>query len=183
MRTPRGSGPVSQEGPRNRLTFLGVITIQYNNIPNNKFPHRRAHLLAASLLLLVSATALAGLPVTADLQVHVAGLTHQKGEVVAHLFRPGDDLFGPPFRKARSPIAGQSAVLVFPGLAPGEYALIAFHDENKNGGLDHNIFRLPAEPLGFSGGFRLGPTAWMPTFAKLRFVFQPASPPLAITLH
>ncbi len=39
---------------------------------------------------------------------------------------------------------------VFPGLAPGEYAVAVFHDQNSNGELDKNLMGAPTEGIGFS---------------------------------
>ncbi len=38
----------------------------------------------------------------------------------------------------------------FPKIAPGRYAVAAYHDVNGNGRLDKQTFGLPAEPYGFS---------------------------------
>ena len=55
------------------------------------------------------------------------------------------------------------------GLPAGPYAVVVVHDVNANGEIDHTLLRLPAEPLGFSRGFRLGLLSGMPTFEKLSF--------------
>lgn len=65
----------------------------------------------------------------------------------------------------------------------GSYALIIFHDENGNSEVDHNLFRFPAEPLGYSNGFRFTLLSGMPTFNKLRFEFTPGSGPLEIKVE
>ena len=45
--------------------------------------------------------------------------------------------------------AGRMEV-VFPGLAPGRYALALFHDENGDNIFDQGLFGLPQEGYGFS---------------------------------
>ena len=40
----------------------------------------------------------------------------------------------------------------FPGLAPGMYALAAYHDENGNGEFDRILFGIPLEGFAFSNG-------------------------------
>jgi len=48
------------------------------------------------------------------------------------------------------PMRAGAARLVFPGLAPGRYAVRAFADENGNGKLDTNLLGMPTERYGFS---------------------------------
>jgi uncharacterized protein (DUF2141 family) len=50
----------------------------------------------------------------------------------------------------RVPMRAGIARLVFPGLAPGRYAVRAFADENGNGKLDTNLLGMPTERYGFS---------------------------------
>ena len=108
------------------------------------------------------------------LTLHVHGLKHERGQVVANLFRQGDDVMNHKnrFRQALAPADGGDTTLSFRGLPHGRYAIVVFHDENGNGELDHNMFRFPAEPLGFSNNFRLGPLSGFPTFEKLGFSFS-----------
>ncbi|MDR3132843.1 MAG: DUF2141 domain-containing protein [Prevotellaceae bacterium] len=40
--------------------------------------------------------------------------------------------------------------VVLDSIAPGEYAVSIFHDENDNGELDKGAFGIPSEPTGFS---------------------------------
>lgn len=111
-------------------------------------------------------------PQVLTLRVH--GLKHERGQVVANLFREGDDVMKHRnrFGQALAPVSGGEATLSFRDLAWGRYAIVVFHDENGNGELDHNMFRFPAEPLGFSNNFRLGPLSGLPTFDKLGFSFS-----------
>lgn len=53
--------------------------------------------------------------------------------------------------------------VIFEGLAPGTYALAAYHDENDNGKFDRTFIGLPAEGLGFSNG------AWIKAFGPPSF--------------
>jgi outer membrane protein len=51
-------------------------------------------------------------------------------------------------------------------VAPGEYALVVYCDENGNGRLDKNFIGIPREPMGFSNSYRpKGP----PTYDRARF--------------
>ena len=51
-------------------------------------------------------------------------------------------------------IVSGRARCVFEGLAPGEYAIAAFHDENANGDLDRGLFGIPTEGTGASNDAR-----------------------------
>ncbi|OOG46379.1 hypothetical protein B0B52_03230 [Polaromonas sp. A23] len=121
-------------------------------------------------------------PARALLHVNVLGLQNSHGQVVAHLFREGGDVFGKPYAKQRQPVSDQPVIVTFVNLEPGRYALIAFHDINGNNDLDHNIFRLPAEPLGYSNGFELSLLSGLPDSKKLAFSVGPNTQTVAITV-
>lgn len=107
------------------------------------------------------------------LTVHVRGFKHSGGHAIAKLYRPGDNVRSKtPWRSEKAPIHGDEALCVFSGLPEGTYAVVAFHDENDNGQIDH-AFGRPSEPLGFSNGFVLSLTSGLPTFEKLQFDFNP----------
>ncbi len=100
--------------------------------------------------------------------IHVIGMHGTAGHVVAMLFRATDRVPAAPFLTVRGAIHDSAADLALTALPAGDYAVIVFHDVNDNGVLDHNALHLPAEPLGFSGGFALSLLSGMPTFEKLR---------------
>lgn len=65
--------------------------------------------------------------------------------------------------------AAAGAVTVdFTGVAPGDYAIKVYHDENMNGRMDKNFLGLPTEGYAFSNRARarFGP----PSFASMRIV-------------
>ena len=127
---------------------------------------------ALAAALLVPARFVQAEPPRAQLAVIASGFRHSRGHAEAKLFRPGENVLGVPFRRARVvPQVGQ-ARFQFPDLPLGDYALVVFHDENDNGKIDHNFLGLPAEPLGFSNGFSPGLFAGMPSFEKLKFAFR-----------
>lgn len=47
-------------------------------------------------------------------------------------------------------VNGNQTVVIFPALAAGTYAFVAFADENANGKLDTNFIGMPTERYGFS---------------------------------
>lgn len=78
-------------------------------------------------------------------------------------------------------IQGRSAQLEFADVAPGEYALSVFHDENGNGQLDTRFMGIPKEPIGASNDARgrFGP----PKFDDARFVVDQGVVELTINLQ
>lgn len=121
-------------------------------------------------------------PSEADLSIHIKGFAHDRGQVIANLFESGHDVMGKPDRRVMGTIEQGQAILVFPHVPFGNYAISVFHDENSNNDLDHNFLHFPAEPLGFSNGFELSLFSGMPSFEKLRFSFSADTKPLEITV-
>jgi len=111
---------------------------------------------------------------SSTLSLRVSGFAHDRGHAIANLFREGDDVLKPDaaYRRVQADIHDGLVTINIPDLAYGSYAVSVFHDENGNGTLDHNIFRFPAEPLGFSNHFSLGLLSGMPSFEKLKFQFS-----------
>jgi len=121
---------------------------------------RRLAVAAATVLLALPIAALA-----AELRLSLDGIRSTRGSVVIGLYdspetfaramRPSAGFLNDPARFGavvlRANTALQSTV-VFGNLAPGRYAVIAFHDENGNGELDKSFLGLPLEPYGFSNG-------------------------------
>ena len=114
------------------------------------------------------------------LTIQASGFKHGNGQAVAKLFQPGDDVLGRGRQQVSAAISNGQAVLEFAGLPTGRYAVVVFHDENGNGVIDHNVLRLPSEPLGFSNGFILGLVSGLPSFDKL--AFQHASVPQTLEI-
>ncbi len=119
------------------------------------------------------------------LTIQVHGLLHDRGKVIANLFREGDNVMKieTAYLRAQATISDKKAQLVFQNLKYGKYAVTVFHDENDNGILDHNLLRLPAEPLGFSNGFQMGLFTGLPSFEKLQFDFEPGAETIAVTVR
>jgi uncharacterized protein (DUF2141 family) len=121
-------------------------------------------LVAAALY--VSALSVAG---AADLTVTVSGIRNASGSVSAGIYDSASS-----FPKAQEAVvvvrikARQGSVgFTALGLAPGHYAVVAYHDENDNGRLDFDPTGAPAEGYGVSNGAR-NPQA-PPEFAKAAF--------------
>lgn len=98
-----------------------------------------------------------------SLAVHVDGFRNSKGVIGAAVFKnkagwPEDDAQA--FVRRAIPIASKSeAVLTFPDVPVGRYAIVVLHDENANHRLDRNIFRVPKEGFGFANNPHVGLSA------------------------
>lgn len=99
-----------------------------------------------------------------SLEVQFAGIETQTGKIMLMLFDSAEahDGGGDPVRAAAVAVAGSSAVAQFADLAPGTYAIKAFHDIDGDGALATNPFGLPIEPFAFSNNAtpQGGPPAW-----------------------
>ena len=105
-------------------------------------------LAGAALAGLVAAQALA-----ADLTIEVHGIRSDDERVYLAVHGPeSKDTFpsGTGVVKGlREPARAGTLRFVVQGLAPGRYAMTAFHDENDNGELDTNLLGIPSEGYGF----------------------------------
>jgi len=83
-------------------------------------------------------------------------------------------------KTAVAPIREKKSEIVFDSLQPGEYAISAFHDENKNGKMDSNFFGIPKEGIGASNDARghLGP----PSYKDAKFIFTGNAQSITINL-
>ncbi|WP_267382955.1 DUF2141 domain-containing protein [Sphingomonas sp. GC_Shp_6] len=61
---------------------------------------------------------------------------------------------GCPYSGAAPAVAGTTVVVVH-GVAPGRYAIQAYHDENRNDKVDRNFLGLPKEGVGFSNDAKI----------------------------
>jgi uncharacterized protein (DUF2141 family) len=78
--------------------------------------------------------------------------------------------------KAQAP----TLVATFTGLAPGAYAVAAFHDENGNGKFDQGFLGIPLEDYGFSNDPKVILSA--PDFEQAAFVISGDEAHIAIRL-
>lgn len=112
--------------------------------------------------------ALAGPATAADLTLNLSSRA-SGGTLAVAVYRDAAS-----FRRGEDPIAartvprtGAVTSLVIPGLAPGRYAVAAFHDTDGNGDLTLWPIGVPREAYGFSNDARgrFGP----PPFAQAAF--------------
>jgi uncharacterized protein (DUF2141 family) len=101
------------------------------------------------LLLALAGLAMAAPAAAATLVVRAEGIATTEGELRVAVCNRSFDEAGCPVGGNRVP-SGAVEELVFDGLAPGRYAVAAYHDVNGNGRLDTIPPGLPTEPYGFS---------------------------------
>jgi uncharacterized protein (DUF2141 family) len=118
----------------------------------------------------------------AKLTVSIAGIRSDHGSIICELFAgpsgyPKDASKAAQLTKAA--VDHRTATCVFAGLAPGIYAVAAYHDENGNGKLDTNFLGIPSEGVGASNDAKgtMGP----PSFEKAKLTIGATD--LGITIH
>ena len=148
---------------------------------------RRRRLLLGGLLCLLAAGGGPAAAATAatEVTVTVTGLRTGNGIVACALFDSAATFLEPGQQRVgrRVPAAAGSVTVTFPGVPPGDYAVVAYHDENANEELDRNILGVPIEGLGFSNGQR--PSAFgPPTFDAVKVpIGGDGATAIAIEIH
>ena len=119
--------------------------------------------LAVVLALTAATTAQAAEP-AGELTVTFQGLKAKTGAVMMSLVSSEDAYAdkAPVTAQAMAPVSGDTASTTFKGLAPGRYAIKAFHDVDGDGKMDANPFGMPTEPFAFSNNAHgnMGPAKW-----------------------
>ena len=109
---------------------------------------------------------IAGGSSAADLTVELTGIKSPEGSVLVQLFTdPAQFPDGTADEEVRLPANENGVTATFTGLAPGTYAVGAYHDANENGKLDANFMGMPTEDVGNSGEVALA----KPGFEKSSF--------------
>jgi uncharacterized protein (DUF2141 family) len=125
--------------------------------------------LLGALLLVAAPAARAG--GVGEVALEVGGLRNARGEVrVAVFSSPGDFAGRRAFREARVPAAAGAVARGFPGLPPGDYAILVFHDEDRDGVLDTGFLGIPTEGYGASRNDL--PRFGAPSFQGNRFTVE-----------
>src|SRR5437764_12612460 len=132
---------------------------------------------AAALLFIAGPAAAARLIVTIDV------LHSSQGNVFVGLYAsPAKFLQGnqsDAMRKVRATTG--PVTVVFDNLAPGTYAVGAFHDESSNDHLDTNFLGLPVEGYALSNGARA--VMAKPTFQQAAFTLGNGDKPVALHIR
>jgi uncharacterized protein (DUF2141 family) len=100
----------------------------------------------------------------ASLTIRFEGIETLKGQIMLSVVdsAAAHDQNGAPVRVAAVPVEGTSVIASFEGLAPGDYAVKAFHDIDGDGKMGTNPFGMPIEPYAFSNNAKVqgGPPRW-----------------------
>lgn len=106
---------------------------------------------------------------SSKLVIKVIGFKSNQGKVRISLFNSEQSWLRDALQKSFVVITNNQTELSFDNIPYGEYAVSVFHDENGNGKMDTNFFRIPTESFGFSNGAQgsFGPATWQD--AKFQF--------------
>ncbi|HYH22664.1 MAG TPA: DUF2141 domain-containing protein [Azospirillum sp.] len=118
----------------------------------------------------------------ADLSVRLDGVHSASGSVRVMLFDRAEG-----FRKEEKSLAIRQAAaspgtvaVTFEGLAPGRYAVMAYHDENGDGALDRFLGMIPTEGYGLSNNPEVtGP----PAFEDSAFALPDGGGAITVTMR
>lgn len=132
-------------------------------------------------LFLLSGTVLSAEPLT--LTVNLKGFKSTAGSVEVVLFDQAAAFPKNPEKaiaRRRATLDNSSARVEFRDVAPGTYAVAAYHDINGNGRMDTNFLGIPKEPTGASNDAkgRMGP----PSFKDAQFIVS-ADVTITITMQ
>lgn len=124
-------------------------------------------LAAAFVLGFAAAAAQAGAAHAADassLTLTFKGLQQKTGAILFTVVNSEAAYDGkaPVVAQAILKVSGDTATKTFSGLAPGRYAIKAFHDVDGDGKMGTNPFGIPSEPFAFSNNAAgmMGPPKW-----------------------
>lgn len=117
--------------------------------------------LAIRSAFLTLAACAASLSQAADLTIRVDNVQSGDGQVMVALY-DGAGYLKQPLRTVNAPAAKGATTLMIQDLAPGAYAIAAYHDRNANGKLDANPMGMPVEPYAFGNDAqgRMGPPSF-----------------------
>lgn len=108
----------------------------------------------------------------ATLTVEVSGIPNGDGNIRVGVYKDAEN-FGHPTKVYKSKIVKAKAgkvVFSIPFESGEKIAMALYHDENKNGELDKNLFGVPTEVYGFSNNAR--GTFSAPSFEEAALVVE-----------
>lgn len=111
----------------------------------------------ATLGLAAAALLAPALASAADLVVRIEGVRSADGDIRVAVHRRTAGVDFPDSAgvvKAAKRPAARGGDFLLPDLPPGDYAIAAFHDADRDGGLDTNLLGMPTEGFGFSNDAR-----------------------------
>jgi len=104
-----------------------------------------------------------------SLSVTAVGFPDNTGQAYMGLYREQDDfpVMNSQYIGKVVSISKNSATVTYKNLTKGKYAVAVFHDRNKDGILNKNLFGVPTEEYGFSNNARN--TFSAPSFSAASF--------------
>lgn len=134
-------------------------------IINNKIYIMRTVALALAFLI-VNIVAYTQEQQGVDITVIVENIVNDNGKVMASLHTEDTFMKGPGVQNLESTIADGKVSFTFENVVPGNYAIMALHDENENRRMDFESNGMPKESYGMSGNeMSMGP----PSFIDAKF--------------
>ncbi|MBW4616447.1 MAG: DUF2141 domain-containing protein [Desmonostoc vinosum HA7617-LM4] len=106
--------------------------------------------------------------------VTLSGLRSQKGNVMVCLWKQQDKDFPicsdrASFQHVTVNPTAKVVTVKFENVPSGDYAISAFHDENKNGKIDRGFMGMPKEGIGFSN---MTQEQGRPSFERAKFTLD-----------
>ncbi len=95
-------------------------------------------------------------PTNFSLSITINGFSSNEGKASVAIYRVSDDFPGAKsqYKGKIVAIENKKAIVIFENLPKAKYAAAVYHDKNKNGILDKNMFGVPTEKYGFSNNAR-----------------------------
>lgn len=109
----------------------------------------------------------------AEMRIRVENVTESSGYLMVAIFKKDGFLNEDRAWKKLKVPAKNGAVITFPDLESGVYAVSLYQDLNSNGKLDKSFFGSPEEPFGFSRDAK--PNMGPPDFSEASFQFEKGS--------
>lgn len=127
---------------------------------------QRTHIALFVAFLLTTASLTA--QTTCRLTLEVVGMKEKKGNLLISVYNSAEDYLKKPLKTLTTPVDTLTKRVTLL-LEAGTYAIVIYQDENSNGRIDRNFFRLPTEPSGFSRDARpkFGPPRYKPASFSL----------------
>jgi len=113
-----------------------------------------------------------------DITVTIDNITNDRGHVIIGLHTTDTFMKTEALQQAAAKVKDGKVVYTFKNVAPGNYALLALHDENDNKRMDFEPNGMPLESFGLSNNpMLMGP----PTFSEGKFEVSNKNVALTIT--
>lgn len=99
---------------------------------------------------------------TVNLEVTIDNIKNDNGVILLALHNKDTFMKLKPVKSLQAKIIDGHIKATFAGVAKGEYAVLAIHDENENGTMDFNTNGMPKESYGASNNdMSFGPPVWL----------------------